>query len=39
MGTDGRTAVEIRSSSPAATEAAELWRVTKERLNGLAHVR
>ena len=33
--TDGRTAVEIRSSSPAATEAAELWRVTKERLDGL----
>ena len=36
--TDGRTAIEIRPSSPAAAEAVELWRLTKERLGDLAHV-
>lgn len=37
--TDGRTAPEIRPSSPAAAETAELWRLTKERLGDLAHSR
>ncbi len=37
--TDGRTAIEIRPSSPAAAEAAELWRLTKERLGDLANIR
>ena len=33
------TAIEIRPSSPAAAEAAELWRLTKELLGDLAHFR
>ena len=37
--TDGRTAPEIKPSSPAGTEATELWRLTKERLGDLAHGR
>ena len=34
--TDGRTALELRPSGPAATEAAELWKLAKERLGELA---
>ena len=35
--TDGRTALEVKPNGPAATEAAELWKLTKERLGDLAH--
>ncbi len=34
--TDGRTALEVRPSGLAAAEAAELWKLTKERLGDLA---
>ena len=37
--TDGRTALELRPSGPAATEAAELWKLAKERLGELARTR
>ena len=37
--TDGRTALEVRPSGPAATEAAELWKLTKGRLGALAQSR
>lgn len=35
--TDGRTALEINPSSPAASEVAELWSLTERRMNGIAN--
>lgn len=34
--TDGRTAIEINPSGPAAAEMAELWRLTKKRIDTIA---
>lgn len=34
--TDGRSAIELKPRSPAATEAVQLWRLTQERLSDLA---
>ena len=36
--TDGRTALEISPSGPAATEAAALWGLTRGRLDELANI-
>ena len=36
--TDGRTALEISPSGPAATEAAALWGLTRVRLGELANI-
>ena len=36
--TDGRTVAEINPTSPGASEIAEVWRFTRERLGELANV-
>ena len=36
--TDGRTALDISPSGPAATEAAALWGLTRGRLGELANI-